>query len=99
MFVHAYEIREQALALVEAGENDCEVARRLGVARTEPHWPLRVPFVRVQQPIPANPRALHGRMRPGWRRVPPIQAVRADLPPGERVADGAAHRFEAVTKR
>jgi hypothetical protein len=32
--VHPYQIREQALALVEEGENDCEVARRLGVPRT-----------------------------------------------------------------
>jgi Homeodomain-like domain/LAGLIDADG-like domain len=34
VFVHAHEIRDKALALVEAGENDCEVARRLGVPRT-----------------------------------------------------------------
>jgi Homeodomain-like domain-containing protein len=32
--VHAYTIREEALALIRAGENDCEVARRLGVPRT-----------------------------------------------------------------
>ena len=34
MFVHAYGTRAEALALVEAGENDCEVARRLGLPRT-----------------------------------------------------------------
>jgi LAGLIDADG-like domain len=34
VFVHAYAIREEALALVGAGENDCEVARRLGLPRT-----------------------------------------------------------------
>ena len=34
MFVHSPELRNQALALVEAGENDCQVARRLGLART-----------------------------------------------------------------
>jgi hypothetical protein len=34
VFVHAYAIRAEALALVEAGENDCEVARRLGLPRT-----------------------------------------------------------------
>lgn len=34
MFVHSWAIREQALALLEAGLNDCEVARRLGLART-----------------------------------------------------------------
>ena len=34
MFVHGPEIREEALRLVAAGVNDCEVARRLGIART-----------------------------------------------------------------
>jgi Homeodomain-like domain/LAGLIDADG-like domain len=34
VFVHDPETRAKALALVEAGENDCEVARRLGVPRT-----------------------------------------------------------------
>jgi Homeodomain-like domain-containing protein len=32
--VHPVAIREEAIALVEAGVNDCEVARRLGVPRT-----------------------------------------------------------------
>lgn len=34
MFVHSWRIREQALKLVAEGLNDCEVARRLGLART-----------------------------------------------------------------
>jgi hypothetical protein len=34
MFVHGPAIKTQALALVAAGVNDCEIARRLGVART-----------------------------------------------------------------
>ena len=34
MFVHGPEIREEALRLAAAGVNDCEVARRLGIART-----------------------------------------------------------------
>jgi hypothetical protein len=34
VFVHAHEIREEALALAEAGANDCQVARRLGLPRT-----------------------------------------------------------------
>lgn len=34
MFVHASRIRESALALVAAGINDCEIARRLGIPRT-----------------------------------------------------------------
>jgi hypothetical protein len=34
MFVHGPAIRTQALALAAAGVNDCEIARRLGVART-----------------------------------------------------------------
>ena len=32
--MHSYATRAEALALVDAGENDCEVARRLGLART-----------------------------------------------------------------
>ena len=34
MFVHRVEIKEAALALIRAGSNDCEVARRLGIARS-----------------------------------------------------------------
>jgi hypothetical protein len=34
VFVHSYAVRAQALALVDAGENDCEVARQMGVPRT-----------------------------------------------------------------
>jgi hypothetical protein len=34
VFVHAYEVREAALELVAKGQNDCEVARRLGLPRT-----------------------------------------------------------------
>src|SRR4051812_34062033 len=34
MFVHGPAIRTQALALVAAGVNDCEIARQLGIART-----------------------------------------------------------------
>jgi hypothetical protein len=34
MFVHGPEVRQEALRLVAAGVNDCEIARRLGVART-----------------------------------------------------------------
>jgi len=34
VFVHSWIIREQALALVAKGLNDCEIARRLGLART-----------------------------------------------------------------
>jgi Homeodomain-like domain len=34
VFVHAMAIRHEALELVGAGLNDCEVARRLGLART-----------------------------------------------------------------
>jgi hypothetical protein len=34
MFVHGPAIRSEALALVAAGVNDCEIARRLGIART-----------------------------------------------------------------
>jgi hypothetical protein len=34
VFVHPHAIRDQALALIGAGENDCEVARRTGLPRT-----------------------------------------------------------------
>ena len=34
MFVHGPAVRQQALALIAAGVNDCEIARQLGVART-----------------------------------------------------------------
>jgi hypothetical protein len=34
VFVHPYALREEALALIQGGENDCEVARRLGLPRT-----------------------------------------------------------------
>jgi len=34
VFVHAWIIREEALSLVADGLNDCEIARRLGLART-----------------------------------------------------------------
>ena len=34
MFVHPFTVRESALALIAAGVNDCEVERRLGLART-----------------------------------------------------------------
>jgi hypothetical protein len=40
MFVmHDLEVRQRALDLIAAGVNDCEVSRRLGVARTTVrHW-------------------------------------------------------------
>jgi hypothetical protein len=34
MFVHGPEIKQEALRLAAAGVNDCEISRRLGVART-----------------------------------------------------------------
>jgi hypothetical protein len=34
VFVHAYAVRAEALALIRSGENDCEVGRRLGLPRT-----------------------------------------------------------------
>jgi hypothetical protein len=34
MFVHPYAIRDQALALIDAGKNDCEIARSLHLPRT-----------------------------------------------------------------
>ena len=34
MFVHAAAIHHEALSLIAAGVNDCEIAHRLGVPRT-----------------------------------------------------------------
>ncbi|MGZ6668996.1 MAG: helix-turn-helix domain-containing protein, partial [Solirubrobacteraceae bacterium] len=37
--MHDLELRGRALELIDAGVNDCEVGRRLGVARTTVrHW-------------------------------------------------------------
>ena len=60
---------------------------------------LRVPLLRVQQQVGADPRALHGRVRPSRRRVSALPEIRADLPPCERCADGGARRFEGLIKR
>jgi hypothetical protein len=51
MFVHDNEIRQAALLLVERGVNDCEIARRMGVARTTVRdW-------RRPRYVPKHPRA------------------------------------------
>jgi hypothetical protein len=34
VFVHGPAVKEEALALIAAGVNDCEISRQLGVART-----------------------------------------------------------------
>jgi hypothetical protein len=34
VFVHGPAVKQQALALIDAGVNDCEIGRRLGIART-----------------------------------------------------------------
>jgi hypothetical protein len=49
MFVHGLAVRESALALIAAGVNDCEIARRLGIPRaTVRDWrrPRYVPKAR-----------------------------------------------------
>src|SRR5438876_978162 len=46
MFVHGPAIRLQALELIEAGVNDCEIARRLGVARTTVRDWRKPPYAR-----------------------------------------------------
>jgi hypothetical protein len=64
MFVHDYEVRDEALALVAAGHNDCEIARRLGIPRTTVRDWRRPPYVR--KPATATcPRC----WRPSWRRI------------------------------
>ncbi len=57
-FLYAASVRQDALALIAAGENDCEVARRLGIPRTTVRdWRRR--------PVPAVPDDLCPRC---WRR-------------------------------
>jgi hypothetical protein len=64
MFVHPAAVRQAALALVAAGLNDCEVARRLGVPRrTVRDW-------RVRPPVATRPLCLRC-----WR---PTSLVRFD---------------------
>jgi hypothetical protein len=59
VFVHSPALRAQALELIAAGVNDCEVARRLGVARgTVRDW--RKPrYVRKVVDVAACPRCWH----------------------------------------
>jgi Homeodomain-like domain len=51
--VHPVAIREEAIALVEAGVNDCEVARRLGIPRTTIRdWRRWTPSPRIGEKCP-----------------------------------------------
>ena len=53
MFVHPFSIRVAALALVQAGVNDCEVARRLGLSRTTVRdWRRRTPSAQLAETCP-----------------------------------------------
>jgi hypothetical protein len=71
MFVHGPEIREAARALIEQGVNDCEVARRLGIARTTVRdW-------RRPRYVPDNGRAAQPCPR-CWRTSGPITASADD---------------------
>ena len=64
MFVHPYELRAEALALIVAGHNDCEVSRRLGIPRTTVRDWRRPGYLR--KPGTATyPRC----WRPSWRRI------------------------------
>lgn len=64
--MHPPEIRVQALALVEAGLNDCEISRRLGIPRgTIRDWRRPTYFSRRQVPLETCPRC--------WRAAKPIR--------------------------
>ena len=78
MFVmHDLELRHRALDLVAAGVNDCEVGRRLGVARTTVrHW-------RWAKERDAPARALC------WRCWQPTRRVAAEPPPTTRSCSGS----------
>jgi hypothetical protein len=51
VFVHPAAVRQQALVLMEAGVNDCEISRRLGVARTTVRDWRRPRYVRQTAPL------------------------------------------------
>jgi intein/homing endonuclease len=62
VFVHAYAIRAEALALIRAGTNDCEVGRRLGLPRTTVRdWRREAETVLVR---PTCPRCWRPALRP-----------------------------------
>src|SRR4051812_4174518 len=65
-FVHRPEIRQTALTLVEQGVNDCEIARRLGVARaTVRDW-------RRRTYVPKLPREVVSTCPRCWRPCVPV---------------------------
>jgi len=66
--VHVPEVPRDALALSSAGVNDCEIARRLGIARTT------VRDIRRRAP-PADPRVTCAHC---WTPVPPVRFTDAD---------------------
>ncbi|MEK6326165.1 MAG: helix-turn-helix domain-containing protein [Actinomycetota bacterium] len=62
--MHPPHVRAEALALVEAGLNDCEISRRLGIPRrTILDW--RRPTYRKRLPVATCPRCWRG-ARPMW---------------------------------
>ena len=68
--MHDPEIRQEALRLVAAGVNDCEVARRLGVARTTVRDWRRPTYVPKRRPGELCPRC--------WEWASPIIASADD---------------------
>ena len=72
MFVHGPEIRAAALELVEQGVNDCEIARRLGLARTTVRDWRRPPYV------PSSPKTSPRTCPRCWRTCVPITATADD---------------------
>lgn len=94
MFVHGPAVKEAALALIAAGVNDCEISRRLGVARTTIRdWrkPRYVP--KRAMPLEVCPCC--------WRASKPIRLTAGDyaellglyLGDGCISATGRAHRL------
>jgi hypothetical protein len=62
VFVHPIAVRAEALALIDAGHNDCEVARSLGVPRTTVRDWRRRPY--QSQPAAICPRCWRPSRRP-----------------------------------
>jgi Homeodomain-like domain len=67
--MHPPDVRERALALVRAGLNDCEVARRTGISRTTIRdW--RRPRYQPRRQVATCPRC--------WRPCPPMSFTPSD---------------------
>jgi hypothetical protein len=89
MFVHGPGIREEALRLIAAGINDCEISRRLGIARTTVRDWRRPTYV------PKRPRHEIGTCPRCWRPSRPVHFTPEDYAEllGLYLGDGYINRL------